>query len=66
MTCTLGIASTHESSACLYHEGRLVAAISEQRLSRVKYDGYRLPQRALAERRIDALALGEFWVDPRK
>ena len=46
--------------------GRLVAAISEQRLSRVKYDGYRLPQRALAERRIDALALGEFWVDPRK
>ncbi len=54
MTWTLGIASSHESSACLYHDGRLVAAISEERLSRVKCDGYRLPQRA-----IDAgLALG--------
>ena len=54
MTWTLGIASSHESSACLVHDGRLVAAISEERLSRVKCDGYRLPQRA-----IDAvLALG--------
>jgi len=54
MTWTLGIASSHESSACLLHDGRLVAAISEERLSRVKCDGYRLPQRA-----IDAvLALG--------
>ena len=47
MTWTLGIASSHESSACLYRDGRLVAAISEERLSRVKCDGYRLPQRAI-------------------
>lgn len=47
MTWTLGIASSHESSACLYRDGRLVAAISEERLSRVKCDGYRMPQRAI-------------------
>lgn len=47
MTWVLGIASSHDSSAALFHNGEIVAAISEERLSRIKCDGYRLPQRAI-------------------
>src|SRR5919109_2503765 len=37
----------HESSACLLQDGRLVAAASEERFTRVKHDG-RLPVSAFA------------------
>jgi carbamoyltransferase len=43
----LGIQSGHESSAALLEDGRLVAAISEERLSRIKNDGGRMPQQAI-------------------
>lgn len=48
MSLTLGIHSGHESSAVLYRDGKLVAAICEERLSRIKNDGGVLPERAIA------------------
>lgn len=48
MTIVLGISSTtHDTSAALFVDGKLVAAISEERLSRIKGDGKGLPQRAI-------------------
>lgn len=48
MTIVLGISSsTHDASAALFIDGKLVAAISEERLSRIKGDGKDLPQRAI-------------------
>ena len=47
MSLVLGIASSHDASACLYRDGKLVAAISEERLSRIKCDGGHLPNLAI-------------------
>ena len=47
MSLVLGIASSHDSSACLFNDGELVSAIAEERLSRIKCDGGALPQRAI-------------------
>ena len=47
MAIILGIASSHDASACLYRDGKLLAAISEERISRVKCDGGRLPNLAI-------------------
>ncbi|MBI4985084.1 MAG: carbamoyltransferase [Rhodocyclales bacterium] len=48
MTIVLGISSTtHDTSAALFVNGKLVAAISEERLSRIKGDGKGLPQRSI-------------------
>ena len=48
MAIVLGISSsTHDSSAALFVHGKLVAAISEERLSRIKGDGKNLPQRSI-------------------
>lgn len=42
----LGISDSHEAHACIVRDGRLVAAISEERLSRLKADiGY--PQKSI-------------------
>jgi carbamoyltransferase len=66
VSLVLGMQSGHEASAAILKDGRLVAAISEERLSRIKNDGGRLPDRAIdqalaladAERRqVDELAL---------
>jgi carbamoyltransferase len=44
----LGINDSHNSSACLYRDGRIVAALGEERLRRVKnWTGF--PERALQE-----------------
>jgi carbamoyltransferase len=43
----LGIASSHDASACVFRDGELIAAISEERLSRIKTDGNRLPELAI-------------------
>jgi carbamoyltransferase len=43
----LGISSSHDSSACVFVDGELVSAVSEERLSRIKCDGSRLPQLAI-------------------
>ena len=47
LSLVLGIASSHDASACLFRDGQLVAAIAEERLTRVKCDGGRLPQLAI-------------------
>ena len=47
MSIILGIASSHDASACVYRDGSLLAAISEERLSRVKCDGGHLPLLAI-------------------
>ena len=47
MALVLGFCSSHDASACVFRDGEMVAAISEERLSRIKTDGNRLPQRAI-------------------
>lgn len=47
MPIILGIASSHDASACLYRDGKLLAAISEERISRLKCDGGHLPDLAI-------------------
>ena len=47
MSLVLGLASSHDASACVFRDGVLVAAIAEERLSRIKCDGGRLPDRAI-------------------
>ena len=47
MSLVLGIASSHDASACVFRDGKLVSAISEERLSRLKCDGNRMPQDAI-------------------
>ncbi len=47
MAIILGIASSHDASACIYRDGKLLAAISEERISRIKCDGGRLPNLAI-------------------
>jgi carbamoyltransferase len=49
VTLILGIQSGHESSAVLFENGRLVAAVSDERLSRIKNDGGRLSDLAIDE-----------------
>jgi carbamoyltransferase len=49
MTLTLGIQTGHESSAALMEGTRIVAAVSDERLSRVKNDGGRLGDLAIDE-----------------
>lgn len=47
MSLILGMQSGHESSAVLYKDGQLVAAISQERLTRIKNDGGYLPELAI-------------------
>jgi carbamoyltransferase len=47
LSLILGIASSHDASACVFRDGRLAAAIGEERLTRIKCDGGRLPQLAI-------------------
>ena len=49
MALVLGIASSHDASACVFRDGELVAAISEERLSHIKTDGSRLSGLAIDE-----------------
>jgi carbamoyltransferase len=43
----LGISPSHDASAALLRDGTVVAAIAEERLTRVKGDGERLPRQAI-------------------
>src|SRR5579859_7219356 len=47
MSLILGLASSHDASACLLRDGEMVGAISQERVTRIKNDGYRLPLEAL-------------------
>ena len=46
MSLTLGLQTGHESSAALFDGRKLVAAISDERLTRIKNDGGRLMNHA--------------------
>lgn len=43
----LGISPSHDASAALLHDGTVIAAIAEERLTRLKGDGGRLPRHAI-------------------
>ena len=43
----LGISTTHETSACIVRDGKILSAISEERVSRVKLDASFPPVRAI-------------------
>ena len=47
MALTLGLQTGHESSAALFDGKRLVAAVSDERLTRIKNDGGRLMDHAI-------------------
>ncbi len=49
MTVTPGLQTGHESSAAIFENDRLVAAVSDERLSRIKNDGGRLSDLAINE-----------------
>jgi carbamoyltransferase len=66
MPVILGLASSHDASACVFRDGELLSAVSQERVTRRKNDGYRLPFEAMhhaleaagvARREIDAVAL---------
>ena len=46
-TTILGLNSGHDAAACLLVDGQVVAVASEERFTRVKNDGARLPQGAI-------------------
>ena len=43
----LGLASSHDASACVFIDGALAAAVSQERITRRKNDGCRLPLEAM-------------------
>ena len=45
----LGIATTHETGACVVRDGRVLSAINEERLSRKKLDNRYPPERSIRE-----------------
>ena len=47
MAIVLGLASSHDASACVFRDGTLLAAISEERISRLKCDGGHVPDLAI-------------------
>lgn len=49
MSLTLGLQTGHEASAVLFDGARLIAAVSDERLSRIKNDGGRLQDIAIDE-----------------
>jgi carbamoyltransferase len=50
MSLVLGISNTgHDASAAIFRDGKLIAAIAEERLSRVKGVGGYIPQQAIDE-----------------
>ena len=66
MPVILGLASSHDASACVYIDGALAAAVSQERITRRKNDGCRLPLEAMQHalevagvdrRQIDGVAL---------
>ena len=67
MSVILGLASSHDASACVFIDGRIAAAVSQERVTRRKNDGCRLPLEAMelamqvagiAREAIDGVALG--------
>jgi carbamoyltransferase len=69
----LGIATTHETGACIVRDGQIVSAINEERLTRIKLDNRYPPEGSIREairlagikpEEIDAVAIaGLHWKD---
>lgn len=65
----LGLHMEHESSAALIQDGVLIGAIAQERISRIKKDGYfdestidyLLSSHNLSHHDIDFVAMGAFW-----
>ena len=62
MPVILGLASSHDASACVFIDGRLAAAVSQERLTRRKNDGYRLPLEAM-EHALAVAGIGRADID---
>lgn len=62
MPVILGLASSHDASACVFIDGRLAAAVSQERVTRRKNDGYRLPLEAMAHA-LEVAGVGRADVD---
>jgi len=62
MAVILGLASSHDASACVFVDGALAAAVSQERVTRVKNDGFRLPHEAL-EHALAAAAVARRDID---
>ncbi|HLX78989.1 MAG TPA: carbamoyltransferase N-terminal domain-containing protein, partial [Burkholderiales bacterium] len=74
MAVVLGISPSHDASACVFHGETLLAAISEERLSRIKGDGFKFPQLAIdavlnmagmTRRDVDHVAMIYAWLPER-
>jgi carbamoyltransferase len=62
MPVILGLASSHDASACVFIDGGLAAAVSQERLTRRKNDGCELPLEAMAHA-LDVAGVGRADVD---
>ena len=62
MSVILGLASSHDASACVLVDGALAAAVSLERITRRKNDGARLPLEAL-EHALEAAGVTRAQVD---
>jgi carbamoyltransferase len=62
MAVILGLASSHDASACVFVDGALAAAVSQERVTRLKNDGCRLPLEAL-EHALSAAGVSRAQVD---
>src|SRR5687767_1884948 len=62
MAVILGLASSHDASACVFVDGALASAVSQERVTRLKNDGCRLPLEAL-EHTLSAAGVSRAQVD---
>ena len=62
MSVILGLASSHDASACVFVDGTLASAVSQERVTRLKNDGCRLPLEAL-EHALSAAGVSRAQVD---
>ena len=62
MSVILGLASSHDASACVFIGGELAAAVSLERITRRKNDGCRLPLEAM-EHALETAGIGRAQID---
>ena len=62
MSVILGLASSHDASACVFIDGELASAISQERVTRRKNDGCRLPLEAM-EHALETAGIGRAQID---
>ena len=62
MSVILGLASSHDASACVFIGGTLAAAVSLERITRRKNDGCRLPLEAM-DHALEVAGIGRAQID---